>query len=250
MRAATRAIALLAALLGAAQAASAAEIKALITTTMQPAVALLVPQFERATGHKVSVGYGAPDALSLRLQKREFADMIVIGRGEMVLLIKEGKVRESFDVARTGFGIGVKRGAPRPDVSTPDALKKTLLAATSIGQPSLAGGGLAALHVQRVLAQLGIREQVSGKLKFAPNGKVGALIAGGSAEIAIQQLPDLMSNPGVEVVGLLPDKLQLFTDNAAGITAATKQPDAVRALIRHLTSAEAKAVYRAKGLDL
>jgi molybdate transport system substrate-binding protein len=107
--------------------------------------------------------------------------------------------------------------------------------------------------VQRVFSQLGISEQVLPKLKFAaggPNGRVSVLVASGEAEIGLQQVSELMSNADVEVIGLLPDTLQQITINAAGITAAAKEPDAASALIRHLTTPEAKAIYKPKGLGL
>lgn len=248
-----RAIIFAAALLGAAAPADAAEIKALITTAMQTAIVELVPPFERATGHKVTVSYDPSGGLAQRLRKGEFADMILIASIELDRLIGERKVKDRTDVSRTGIGLAVKKGAPHPDVSTPDALKRMLLAAKSIGQTSLSGGGITALHVQRVLSQLGIREQVSGKLKFAaggPNGRVSVLVASGEAEIGLQQVSELMSNPDVEVIGMLPDKLQQITINAAGITSVAKEPDAARALIRHLTSREALAIYKSKGLGL
>jgi molybdate transport system substrate-binding protein len=100
---------------------------------------------------------------------------------------------------------------------------------------------------------LGIREEVSPRLKFAkggPNGRVSVLVASGEAEIGLQQVSELMSNPDVEVIGLLPDKLQQITINAAGITAAATEADAARALIKHLTTPEALAIYKGKGLGL
>ena len=248
-----RAIFVLATLLIATASAGAAEIKALITTAMQAAIVELVPPFERATGHKVTVSYDPSGGLAQRLRKGEFADMILVASTELDKLIGEKKVKDRTDVSRTGIGLAVKKGAPHPDVSTPDALKKTLLAAKSIGQTSLTGGGITALHVQRVLSVLGIREQVSERLKFAaggPNGRVSVLVASGEAEIGLQQVSELMSNPDVEVIGLLPDKLQQITINAAGITASAKEPDAARALIKHLTTPEALAIYKAKGLGL
>ena len=233
--------------------ANAAEIKALITTAMQAAIVELVPPFERATGHKVTVSYDPSGGLARRLRGGEFADMILIASIELDRLIGDRNVKDRTDVSRTGIGLAVRKGAPHPDVSTPDALKRTLLAAKSIGQTSIEGGGITALHVQRVLSELGIREQVSGKLKFAaggPNGRVSVLVASGEAEIGLQQVSELMSNPEVEVIGLLPDTLQQITINAAGVTAIAKEPDAARALIRHLTTPEALAIYKAKGLGL
>jgi molybdate transport system substrate-binding protein len=248
-----RAIFVLTTVLIATASAGAAEIKALITTAMQAAIVELVPPFERATGHKMTVSYDPSGGLAQRLRKGEFADMILVASTELDKLIGEKKVKDRTDVSRTGIGLAVKKGAPHPDVSTPDALKKTLLAAKSIGQTSLTGGGITALHVQRVLSVLGIREQVSERLKFAaggPNGRVSVLVASGEAEIGLQQVSELMSNPDVEVIGMLPDKLQQITINAAGITTAAKEPDAARALIKHLTTPEALAIYKAKGLGL
>jgi molybdate transport system substrate-binding protein len=248
-----RAILVLATLLMATASAGAAEIKALITTAMAAAVEQLVPQFERATGHKVTVSYDPSGKLAQRLRKGEPADVILVASTELDRLIGEKKVKDRTDVSRTGIGLAVRKGAPHPDVSTADALKKTLLAAKSIGQTSLTGGGITALHVQRVLSVLGIREQVSERLKFAaggPNGRVSVLVASGEAEIGLQQVSELMSNPDVEVIGMLPDKLQQITINAAGITASAKEPDAARALIRHLTTPEALTIYKAKGLGL
>lgn len=248
-----RAILVLAMLLVANVAAGAAEIKALITTAMHAAIVELVPPFERASGHKVTVSYDPSGGLAQRLRKGEFADMILVASTELDKLISEKKVRDRTDVSRTGIGLAVKRGAPHPDVSTPDALKKALLAAKSIGQSSIDSGGITALHVQRVLSMLGIREQVSPRLKFAkggPNGRVSVLVATGEAEIGLQQVSELMSNPDVEVIGLLPDKLQQITINAAGIATVAKEPDAARALIKHLTTPEALAIYKTKGLGL
>jgi molybdate transport system substrate-binding protein len=246
-----RAIIVIAALLIATGAAGAAEVKALITTAMKAAIDELVPAFERASGHTVSISYDPSGRLAQRLRKGEFADVILIASTELEQLIGERKVKDRTDVSRTGIGLAVKKGAPHPDVSTPDALKRTLLAAKSIGQTSLTGGGITALHVQRVLSMLGIREQVSGKLKFAaggPNGRVSVLVASGEAEIGLQQVSELMSNPDVEVIGMLPAKLQQITINAAGITAIAKEPDAARALIKHLTTPQALGIYKAKGL--
>src|SRR3954464_1928761 len=137
-----RVLVTLVALLVATGTASSAEIKALITTAMEAAIAELVPPFERATGHKVTVGYDPSGGLAQRLRKGEFADMILIASTELDKLIGEKKVKDRTDVSRTGIGLAVRKGAPHPDVSTPDALKKTLLAANSIGHTAPAGGGI------------------------------------------------------------------------------------------------------------
>src|SRR5215212_9026715 len=154
-----RAIIALATLLAASSAAGAAEIKALITTAMHAAIVELVPPFERASGHKVTVSYDPSGGLAQRLRKGETADMILVASTELDKLISEKKVKDRTDVSRTGIGLAVKRGAPHPDVSTPEALKKALLNAKSIGHSAPAGGGITALHIQKVFERLGIAEQ-------------------------------------------------------------------------------------------
>src|SRR3954447_836666 len=246
-------IASAAALLVASSNVQAAEIKALITTAMDAAVVVLIPQFEKASGHKVSFSYDPSGGLARRLRNGEFADMILVASPELDKLITEGKVKDRIDVSRTGIALAVRKGAPHPDVSTPDALKRALLAAKSIGHTAPAGGGITALHIQKVFERLGIAEQVAPTVTLAaggPNGRVSVLVASGKAEIGLQQLSELISNPDVEVIGLLPDELQQITINSAGITAIAKEPDAARALIKQLTSPEALALYKTKGLGL
>jgi len=233
--------------------AQAAEIKALITTAMNDAVVVLVPQFEKATGHKVTVSYDPSGGLARRLRGGEFADMILVASPELDKLIAEGKVVNRVDVSRTGIGIAVKKGAPKPDVSTPEALKRALLNAKSVGHTAPAGGGITAVHMLQTFEKLGIAKEVAAKAKLAaggPNGRVSTLIVNGEAEIAFQQVSELMSNPEVEVIGMLPDELQQITINSAGITAVAKEADAARALIAHMTTPAALALYKTKGLGL
>jgi molybdate transport system substrate-binding protein len=247
---ALRAIVVLAALLVASP-LSAAEIKVLSTPVIKVALEEIVPAYERASGNKIVIGYGSSGEIAQRLFKREVIDVVLIGRSELARLIKDKKLTEGVTVARTGYGVAVKKGAPHPDVSTPEALKKTLLAAKSIAQPSLARGGAAAFSVQRVFARLRITDQIQAKLKFAPaKTPVSMLVANGDVEIGVQQLTELVANPGIDIVGLLPDKLQEATEITASVTTTSKQTDAGRALIQNLTSPEAKAVFKARGLAM
>ena len=246
-----RRILLAAAALLVATGAQGAEIKALITTAMNAAVIVLVPEFEKATGHKVAVNYDPSGGLARRLRGGEFADMILVASPELDKLITEGKVVNRVDVSRTGIGIAVKKGAPKPDVSTPEALKRALLDAKSVGHTAPACGGITALHLLRTFEKLGIAKEVAAKTKLAaggPNGRVSTLIVNGEAEIAFQQVSELMSNPEVEVIGMLPDELQQITINSAGVTAVAKEADAARALIAHMTMPAALALYKTKGL--
>ena len=249
-----RAIAAAAALIVTASSAHAAEIDAMITTAMKAAVDELAPPFERASGHVLRITYGPSGGLARRLNAGEPADLVVVDSKALEELIKQGKVAPGrTDVARTGIGIAVRKGAPKPDVSSPEALKRALLAAKSVGHTAPAGGGITAAHVMRLFDKLGIAAEVTPKVKLAaggPNGRVSVLVSTGEAEIGLQQVAELMSNPNVEVVGMLPDELQQITTYSAGIAVEARQPEAARALIRHLTAPEAMAIYKMKGLAL
>src|SRR5205085_10772072 len=157
------------------------------------------------------------------------------------------------DLARTGIGIAVRKGAPRPDVSSAEALRSALIAAKTVGYAAPSGSSITAAHVMGVFERLGIAAEVAPKARLAaggPNGRVSVLVSSGQAEIGFQQVSELMSNPEVEVIGMLPAELQQITIYSAGISADAKQPEPAKALIRHLTAPEAMMVYKTKGLAL
>src|SRR2546421_4008988 len=176
----------------------------------------------------------------------------MIDGGALDELIRQGKVLPGrTDVARTGIAIAVRKGAAKPDVSPPEALKRVLLAAKSIAHTAPAGGGITAAHVTKLFEKLGIAAEVTPKLKLAaggPNGRVSALVSSGEAEIGLQQVSELMSNPDVEVIGMLPAELQQITTYSAGIATNAKGPDAARMLIHFLAAPEAIAIYKLRGL--
>src|SRR6516162_5613654 len=188
-----------------------------------------------------------------RFDRGEPVDVFLTDSAAIDELIKQGKVVGGrTDVARTGIGIAVRKGAPKPDVSSPEALRRALLAAKSIAHTAPAGGGVTAAHVMGVFAKLGIAAEVAPKVKLAaggPNGRVSVLVSSGEAEIGLQQVSELMSNPEVEVIGMLPAELQQTTTYSAGATTSARDADAARALIRALTAPSAAAIYKAKGLD-
>jgi len=243
-----------AAVLIAAGPARAAEIEALITTAMKAAIDELVPSFERDSGYTVRVSYGPSGGIARRFIGGEPADVIVIDSGALDDLIRQGNVLPGpTAIARTGIGICVRKGAPRPDVSTPEALKRALLAAKSIAHTAPAGGGITAAHIMRLFERLGIAAEVTPKVKLAaggPDGRVSVLVSSGEAEIGLQQVSELMSNPDVEVIGMLPAELQQITTYSAGVTTGARQPDAARALIQALAAPSAKRIFEAKGLEL
>jgi molybdate transport system substrate-binding protein len=248
------ALAVAAALIVATAPARAAEIDAMITTAMKAAIDELAPPFERASGHALHIVYGPSGGLARRLVGGATADLVIVERKVLDDLIKQGKVMPGrTDLARTAIGIAVRKGAPRPDVSSAEALRRALLAAKSIGHTAPAGGGVTAAHIEAVFEKLGIAAAVAPKVKLAaggPDGRVSVLVSSGEAEIGLQLLSELMSNPEVEVIGMLPPELQLTAVISAGIPAGARQVEPAQAFIRHLASPEAMTVYKTRGLGL
>jgi molybdate transport system substrate-binding protein len=229
-------------------------IDAMISTAMKAAIEELAPPFERTSGHTLRATYGPSGGLARRFNSGEGADLIVVESKVLDELIKQGKVVPGrTDLARTGIGIAVRKGAPKPDVSSAEALKRALIAAKSIAHTAPAGGGVTALHIIGVFEKLGIAAEVTPKVKLAaggPDGRVSVLVSSGQAEIGLQLLSELISNPEVEVIGMLPGELQLTAIMSAGITTGARQPQPAQAFIRHLAAPEAMTIYKAKGLAL
>src|SRR5262249_39304155 len=209
------------AMLAATVTAHTAEINAFISTAIKAATDELLPPFERANGHTIRASYAPSGALIPRFDRGEPVDVFLTDSAAIDELIKRGKVVAGrTDLARTGIGIAVRKGAPKPDVSSPEALKRALLAARTVGHAAPAGR-ITAAHIERVFQRLGIAAEMTPKVKLAaggPNGRVSVLVSSGEAEIGLQQVSELMSNPEVEVVGMLPAELQLTTIYSAGVT--------------------------------
>lgn len=232
--------------------AGAAEIKVLATIALQSVLEDLAPKFENASGHKVSLTFGLGGPLAKRVQDGEAADVLVAPRGGIDGLIKAGRLEPGSDtaLARSSVGVAVRKGLAKPDISTPEALKRALIAAKSISYSNPAFGGASGVHFAKVIERLGIAEEMKAKTKFPPEGGFAArLLASGEVELAVQQIGELISVPGVELLGPLPGDLQSVTTFAVAIPSAARQPDAARALIKYLQSPEATAVMKAKGLD-
>jgi len=249
-----RTVAIVVAMLAATATAHAAEIIAFISTAIKAATDELLPPFERANGHTIRATYAPSGALIPRFDRGEPVDVFLTDSAAIDELIKRGKVVAGrTDLARTGIGIAVRKGAPKPDVSSPEALKRALLAAKSIAHTAPAGGGVTAAHVMGVFEKLGIAAEVTPKVKLAaggPNGRVSVLVSSGEAEIGLQQVSELMSNPQVEVIGMLPAELQQMTTYSAGTTTTARQTEAAQAFIRHLAAPAAMTIYKTKGLAL
>ena len=243
----TLAIAAAAALIVATGSARAAEIDAMITTAMKAAIDELAAAFERDSGHKLRVVYGPSGGLARRFNGGEGADLIVIDSTVLDELIKQGKVvaGSRVDLVRSLMGMAVRAGAPRPDITSVEAFKQTLLRAKSIAISSSASG----LYLStEVFERLGIAGQMKGKTKISEEA-VGTLVANGDAEIGFQQISELLPVPGIDYVGPLPAGVQRETVFSAGIVSGARAPDAARALITFFASPAAAPAIRKTGLE-
>jgi molybdate transport system substrate-binding protein len=229
-------------------AAGAAEINVLSTQATQEAYLDLVAQFEKATGHKVRTDFTGTLNVQKRLASGEAFDMIIMAAPAIDEQIKLGKAvaGSRVDIAKSGTGVAVRKGAPKPDIGSVEALRKTLLSVKSIGYST----GPSGVYMLSVFDKLGVADQVKGKLKQTPSGVfVGNLIASGETEIGFQQIAELVHFAGIDYVGPLPGELQRMTVFSAGIHAGAKQPDAARTLVKFLTAPAAAGVIRKHGLE-
>jgi molybdate transport system substrate-binding protein len=232
--------------------ASAAEISVFSTIGVKSVLEELIPKFEKASGHKLNVTWSTAALLAKRVQAGEMADALILVAGNVDTLLKEGKIAPGTDtkLPKSIIAVAVKKGTPKPDISTPEALKKTLLAAKAISYSDPAAGGASGVYFAKQLDKMGITEQLKGKTKFPPaGGFAGKLLASGEVDLAVQTKPELASVSGVEVVGPLPGDMAFTAAFAAGVGSGAKEPDAAKALLKFLTSPEAQAVFTAHGFD-
>jgi molybdate transport system substrate-binding protein len=233
--------------------ANAAEVKVLSAVAVKAVLDDLVSGFERATGHKVTIAYATAGVLRDRIKASEAFDMAVLPRPIMDPLITQGAIAPASTTvfARSLVSVGVRAGAPKPDISTVEAFKRTMLAAKSISYADPAKGGGSGIHAASVIERLGIAEEMKPKTKLVPGAESVDLVAKGEAEIAIVNTPVIVSKPGVELVGPLPAELQNTTDFVffVGVGASAKEPDAAKALIKYLQAPDAARVIKAKGME-
>jgi molybdate transport system substrate-binding protein len=228
--------------------ADAAEIKVLSTQATEEAYRELVPQFEQTSGHKVTTVFTGTLDANKRLAAGESYDLLIMSGPSIDEHIKGGKVAAGsrVDLAKSGVGVGVKAGAPKPDISTTEAVKKTLLAAKSIGYSTGPSGN----YVIGLFQRMGIADEIKGKLKQTPTGVfVGSVIANGEAEIGFQQVSELSHFAGVDYVGPLPADIQQLTVFSSGISVGTKEADAAKALVKFITAPAAAAAFKKRGME-
>src|SRR3954471_15731291 len=234
-------------------AARAAEVRVMISGGLTAAYKALVPEFERSTGHKVLTAYGpsmgtTTNAIPVRLERGEAADVLIMVGYALDDLAKQGKVISDsrVELVKSPIGVAVKSGAPKPDISNADAVKRALLAAKTIAYSDSASGVYVSTEM---FDKLGIRDAMKDKARKIPATPVGEIVAHGDAEIGFQQISELKPVEGIEIVGQLPAEVQKITVFSAGISSTSKQPDAAKALIQFLGSAQAAPVMYRTGLD-
>jgi molybdate transport system substrate-binding protein len=233
--------------------AGAAEVRVMISGGLSTAYKEVVPEFERSTGNKVLTAYGpsmgtTANAIPNRLERGEPVDVLIMVGYALGDLIKRGKViaDSRVDLAKSPIGIAVKSGTPKPDISSADAVKRTLLAAKSIAYSDSASG----VYISTEMFQrLGIADAMKDKARQIPAEPVARVVARGDAEIGFQQISELLPVPGIEVVGQLPSELQKITVFSAGIATAAREPEAGKALIKFLASPAASAAIVKSGIE-
>ncbi len=231
----------------------AAEIKVVTSGAFTAAYLKLIPEYERATHHKIVTEFGPSmgithNAIPLRLERREAIDVVIMAAPALADLVKQGKVQPGspVDLVTSLIGMAVKAGAPKPDISTIDALKRTLLAAKSIAYSDSASGVYLSTEL---FPKLGIADQMRSKSRKIEADPVGEAVARGEVEIGFQQISELRPVKGIDVVGPLPPGAQRVTVFAAGIPATSKQPEAAKALIQWLASPTAYSAIKDSGLQ-
>lgn len=232
--------------------AGAAEIKVLSAIGVKEVMDDLGPKFERASGHKLAITFGTLGAVVKRVQDGETADVVIIPRQGIDTLVADGKAPAGnvTAVARSGIVVVVRKGAPKPDISSPDALKRALLAAKSVTYGNPADGGASAIHFVKVLDRLGIANEMKSKTIYAKaGGDAGVLVAEGKAEIGVNQLQVLMPVAGIDIVGPLPGDLQSTTVFAAAIMTGAGNAAASKALVDFLRTPDSAKVIKAKGME-
>jgi molybdate transport system substrate-binding protein len=229
-------------------------IRLVATTALKTSIDDLVSEFERTSGHKIDASYGPSTRIAKQVAEGEPNDVTIVTGDLIGSLIKQGRIVPGTraDIARSAMALAVQKGAPRPDISTAEKFKQALLAAKSLGMSNPVGGGTSGAVLAAAFERLGIAEQMKPKLMFGPGGPAGLIgnfLVRKEVEVGIQQMPELMAVPGIDIVGPLPPGIQQVSVFAAGISSAAKNADGGKALIAFLGTAGAVAVIKSRGME-
>jgi molybdate transport system substrate-binding protein len=222
--------------------------KVLCTNGLKTVLAEVIPGFERCMGVTVEASYASTNQLLEQLKAGVRADLALLTADAIDTLMEKGVLLRGsrIDIASSPIGIAVRKGVPHPDIGTEEALKASLLAAKSVAHSRT---GISGLYAPELFARLGIAEQMTAKAVVPDPATVGEAVAKGDAEMAFQQISELMPVAGIDVVGPLPQAVQKLTVFAAGIFVDAVEPAAARALVEQLTSSAVRPVYARMGLE-
>ena len=228
--------------------AHAADLALLAAGASKETVSELIPVFEKATGHTVVATFATAPAIRKRLADGEAFDLVITSADDIDGFVAQGKLAPGSrtDLMKTGVGVAVRAGAPRPDIGSTEALTRALLAAPTIGRSA----GTSGEYIVALFTRLGLADKLLPRLKQAPPGKqVPDMLVAGDVEIGLQQASELIHAPGIAYLGPLPPDLQKTTVYAAGIFAGARQPAAAKALVDTLTGPAALSAIRHNGMD-
>ena len=225
----------------------ATQIKVFTSNSMRTVLTECIPEFERESGYAVSVSFDPAQVTLKRIEAGETADLAILGAAAIDQLAEQGKIigATRCPLVRSDAAIGARAGAVKPDVSTAEAFKRTLINARSI---AYASEGASGIHFVCVIEQLGIADQIKAKTITRPGGLLAELLVSGEAELAIQHVPELMAVKGIEVAGTFPPGLEFFNVLAAGLFADAREPTAAAVLLDYLKTPAMAKRYVAVGL--
>ena len=229
----------------------AAEIKVLTAGAFKPVVTALVPEFEKQTGHKVTVENDTAGALTKRISGGEAFDLVVLTPAALAELTKAGKVAGGSTklLARVAIGVAVKKGAAAPDISTVAAFQNALLAARAVAYIDPAAGGSSGIYLAKLFEKMGIAERIKVKAVLVPGGLVAQRLVNDEADIAIHQISEILAVSGATLVGPIPAEIQNYTVYAGGVSAAARDAAAARALLSTLSGSAARALLKDRGME-
>lgn len=230
--------------------AHAADITCSCPVAMRALLAEVLPQFERASGHKVTPDLAPVGVITDRLRKGDATDVVIVLPQQTDQLEQQGKVVKGsgVEIARVGYGVLIRKGAMKPDTTSVEALRRTLVAASSIAHFDPAAGGPSGVYAAGLIERLGLAADVKPKTKLiSVGGGVAEAVAKGEVELGFSVASDAVT-PGVELIPL-PAEVQSYSTYVASVAASTKQPDAAKALIDFLTSSTVKTELKSKGFE-
>lgn len=236
-----------------ANTASGASLKVVGGSAIEPVMKLIIPEFERTSGHRIVYDFNAAiGQMVARVEHGETADVVIVSGAQVSALEQAGRVTKGSrtDLAKVGVGIFVRKGAPRPDIGSVEAFKNAMLRAKSIGYNDPAAGAPVSLYLIGLFEKLGIASEMKRKtIVFKERSERFGAVARGDVEIGFNQISEIVAVPEVDLVGPLPREIQNYTLFSAGLVNDTKDPEASRSFVRYVSSANVQSIWKEKGFE-